>query len=116
MLAALERQPPTGNYQDRMYSPLLDRSLDRFLRAEMLSALGRDDEAIPLYRSFEWYTQYNRAYAALAHLALGRIAERGGRLDDARRHYERVMFLYTEADPEVRPILDEAGEALQRIG
>jgi len=115
-LAALERQPPFVFYQAAMFSPVRGRSNDRFLRGVLLEALGRTDEAVRWYNSFEDFSPHDIVLIAPANLALGRIAEAAGRVDDARRHYERVVFLWLDADPELQPMVDEAIAALRRIG
>jgi hypothetical protein len=90
--------------------------MDRFLRAGLLEAIGRDGEAQRWYSSFEGFSYVDRVFAAPAHLQLGRIAERDGRPLDARAHYERVVLLWSGADPELQSIVQKARDALRRIG
>ena len=115
-LAALERQPLIGYYQSAMFSPVRSRINDRFLRAVLLEAVGREADATALYDSFANFGPHDIVLMAPGHMALGRIAERQGRSNDARAHYERVLFLWSDADPELQPLVAEAAEALRRIG
>ncbi len=115
-LVAIEQQPPFGDYQPAMYSPVTGRSMDRYRRAQLLEALGRDDEARKWYSSFEGFSYVDRVFAAPAHLQLGKIAERAGRFADARSHFERVLFLWGEADPALQSVVEEAREGLRRVG
>ena len=82
----------------------------------LLAALGREDEAQQWYGSFEGFSHLDGVYAAEAHLQLARMADRAGRRSDARRHYERVVFLWADADPELQSTVHEADEALRRLG
>lgn len=114
-LDALEQQPPIGFYQAAMVSPVRGRSNDRFLRGVLLEAVGRTDEAVRWYSSFENFSAHDIVLIAPAQLALGRIAEQSGRLADARAHYERVLSLWHDPDQALRPIVDEAQAGLRRI-
>jgi tetratricopeptide (TPR) repeat protein len=99
-----------------MFSAVAARTADRFLRAILLEAAGRFQEAAQVYRSFEDFNLHDRPFAAPSYLRLGRMAEREGRLSEARAHYERCLFLWSNPDPEFQPMVAEATAALQRIG
>jgi tetratricopeptide (TPR) repeat protein len=81
---------------------------DRFLRAELLHLLGRDDEAIGWYGSIAERASYELVYLAPAELRLGRIYEARGDAAEAAVHYGRFVELWRGADPELRPSLTEA--------
>jgi tetratricopeptide (TPR) repeat protein len=115
-LRALGDQPIPVNYELALFSPLASMVADRFRRATLLDALGRSDEAVQAYRSFEEFSFFSRVFAAPAALRAGRLAERDGRRSDALRHYQRFLFFWSDADPEFRPLVDEAEEALQSLG
>ena len=87
---------------------------ERFLRAELLHALGRDDEALRWYDSFLFY--YDLPWMAAAHYRRGEIQDRMGRRDDARFHYGRFLQLWKDCDPELRPMTERARQALARLG
>jgi tetratricopeptide (TPR) repeat protein len=83
-------------------APLGD-PLPRFVRAEMLFALGRDDEALAWYGTFGEHALRDLVYLAPAAFRRGQIFERQGRPDDARLSYGRVVELWSNADPELQP-------------
>jgi tetratricopeptide (TPR) repeat protein len=115
-LGILEGQGPIGHYEIAIFSAGAARTSDRFLRATLLEAVGRYEDAAAMYRSFENFNLHDRPFAAPSYLQLGRIAEREGRLSEARAHYERCLFLWSNPDPEFQSMVAEATAALQRIG
>jgi tetratricopeptide (TPR) repeat protein len=86
---------------------------ERFLRAELLHALGRDTEALPWYDSFTG--AYDMPWMAAAHLRSGEIHERLGDRDRAAFHYQRFVRLWNACDPALRPLVTQAGQALARL-
>jgi tetratricopeptide (TPR) repeat protein len=99
-----------------MFSAVAALTGDRYLRAVLLEAAGRLREAARVYGSFEDFNLHDRPFAAPAYFRLGRMAEVEGRLSEARTHYERFLFLWSDPDPEFQPMVDEAHAALRRIG
>jgi tetratricopeptide (TPR) repeat protein len=81
---------------------------ERFLRAELLRALGRDDEALRVYASFPDPQGYDLHYLALSHLGRGRIHDARGESATAATHYRRFIKLWADADPELQPLVLEA--------
>jgi len=86
---------------------------ERFLRAELLHALGRDTEALPWYDSFT--SAYDTPWLAGAHLRMGEIHERLGNRERAAFHYTRFVRLWSACDAELRPLLGRAREALAEL-
>ena len=97
-------------------SPFYANSYQRFLLASALEEAGQIGEALRWYSSFDNNSVYDRIYQAPAHLRMGQIAERGGQLDAAGSHYERVLELWADADPELAPSVNAAREGLARVG
>jgi serine/threonine-protein kinase len=60
--------------------------------------------------NFFWMTN-----PGLVELYRGRVAEGLGERDDAREHYARVVRWWRQADPELRPLWEQAREALARL-
>ena len=87
---------------------------ERFLRAELLRALGREAEALPWYESVG--TMYDLPYLAPAHLRTAEIYDRMGNVDAARFHYARFVNLWALANPELQPLVSGARAALGRLG
>jgi TolB-like protein len=74
---------------------------ERFLRAELLHALGRLEEALPWYESF--VSMYDTPYMAPAHFRQGEIYRRLGNLERAR-----FVTLWKDSDPALRPRVEQA--------
>lgn len=93
--------------------PALVGAYERFLRGELLHALGRDTEALQWYGSFP--AGFDIAYVPLAHLRQAEIHERLGRRERAAFHYRRFVSMWQDCDPELRPLVIEAERALARL-
>jgi tetratricopeptide (TPR) repeat protein len=91
------------------------QSHERFLRAELLSELNRDEEALGWYGSFGWSWGYEYIYFAPSHLRRGEICERLGQRDQAIEHYTRFVELWQDCDPELRPTVEEAQIKLDHL-
>lgn len=86
---------------------------ERFARAELLLELGRFDEALEVYGSFE--SQYDLLYMAPSHLRRAEIHERLGNRERAIFHYSRFVDMWSDADPELQPIVQAARAELARL-
>jgi tetratricopeptide (TPR) repeat protein len=91
-------------------------SHERWLRAEALTATGRAREALPWYASLSEHSVFDLPYIAPAHLRRGEICERLGEREQAIGHYRRVVELWANADPELRPMVAQAEQGLARLG
>jgi serine/threonine-protein kinase len=111
-LALLEQAPVQSFYQNGFRSPLYSGSLQRFQRAAFLEQVGRLEEALRWYGSFEQISMYDFVFLAPSHLRRAEIYERLGDLDQARLHYARFIELWSDPDPELRPSVDRAQERL----
>jgi tRNA A-37 threonylcarbamoyl transferase component Bud32/tetratricopeptide (TPR) repeat protein len=110
-LAALERIRLDW---PRDYTPVHFNSLgaERFLRAELLLQLGRDEEALAWYETIAELSVADFVYLAHSHLRQGEIRERLGDPAAAAEHYARFVELWRDADPELRPLRVEAERRL----
>ncbi len=99
-----------------LQSPFYTETAERWLRAELLHSLGREQEAIRWYASLSQSSLYDLIYRAPSHLRRGLILESLGENDQAAEHYQRVVELWAECDPELRPMLDQATAGLKRLG
>jgi DNA-binding SARP family transcriptional activator len=88
---------------------------ERFLHAELLHAVGRDEEALRWYASFPEPAGYDITYLAPAYLRQGEITERLGRRAEALTFYRRVATMWKDCDPALRPLLAEAQRAVARL-
>ncbi len=86
---------------------------ERFLMAELLQALGREDEALDWYLSYP--AGYDQPWVAPAHLRAAEIYQRLGNRERAEFHYARFVRLWEDADPEFQPMVAGARETLARL-
>lgn len=96
-----------------MASPFYSRTRERWLRARLLERLGRVQEALCWYGSFEEQSIYDLIYVAPSHLRRAELHERLGDERSARSHYERYIALWSEAD---EPLQSKVREARARLG
>jgi tetratricopeptide (TPR) repeat protein len=89
-------------------SPFFARALDRYLRAEILERLGREEEAMRWYRSL--VEGPDLLFRAAAHHRLGELLQRAGKADEARRHQERFQALWRGNAPAHSTLGATAGE------
>ena len=80
----------------------------RWLRAEALRELGRDDEALAWYATFGEHALHDLALLAPSHLRRAEIHERRGEAEAAVVHYTRVVELWRNADAELQPVVAHA--------
>jgi DNA-binding SARP family transcriptional activator/TolB-like protein len=99
-----------------MQSPFYTYTAERWLRAELLQQLERYEEALRWYESIVQSSLFELAYLAPSHLNRARIHDRLGDRLRAASHYRRVLAVWSECDPELRPAVDEAAGRLQRMG
>jgi hypothetical protein len=97
-------------------SPFYSQGRERYLRAELLAASDRDEEALIWYNGFTEGSVYALAYLASSHLERARIYERRGEREQAAFHYGRFIELWSQSDPELRPMVQQAEQALARLG
>ena len=89
--------------------------LDRYYRAELLSALGRHAEALDWYRTIAERATYELVYVAPARWRQGRLYEKMGDRARAVEAYRTVTRLWREADPPLRVTVTEASQRLRRL-
>ncbi len=99
-----------------LWSPFFSQSRERFTRAALLSQVGRLEEALAWYGAFAENSIYDQVYVAPAHFRRGEISERLRRPREAAAHYRRFLDLWRDCDPELRPVLDQAREGIERVG
>jgi tetratricopeptide (TPR) repeat protein len=80
----------------------------RYLRAELLQQLGRDQQALEWLRYGFADTPAELAYLAPAHLRRAEIYERLGERSKAAEEYGRFLHLWEHCEPEMQPLLQDA--------
>ena len=100
-LGHLDRLRPEQWWQRERLGGIGADAVQVWLRAEVLSRLGRDDEALRLYAplGFMWG---DAGLLAAKHLRVAAIHDRRGESEEAVRHYERFVEIWRECDPRVR--------------
>jgi hypothetical protein len=86
-------------------------------RVELLTRRGRDAEAATLLRRTLWSKKAHTRLLSEVFWALqrGRVAERLGDRETARRSYRFVADVWAHADPALQPYVAEANRALARL-
>jgi tetratricopeptide (TPR) repeat protein len=85
---------------------------DRYFRAELLSRIGREEEALGWFRSIAERAAYELVYLAPAHLRQAEIYDRRGDQTQAAQHYRRFIELWRDADPELQETVEAARKRL----
>jgi tetratricopeptide (TPR) repeat protein len=88
---------------------------ERYFRAELLAAVGRDAEALAWYGSLAEDISRGLVFPTAAHLGRARVLERMGRPADAAAEYDRYLRLWGSADAEAQPGPAFARERLAQL-
>jgi DNA-binding SARP family transcriptional activator/TolB-like protein len=106
----------SGDWQGEVTAtPFVSRANERFLRGEVLAALGRDAEALAWFTSVGIGTATEIPVQALSHLRQGQVHERLRNRAEAARHYARFIELWGDADPEFRSPVDSVRARLATL-
>jgi serine/threonine-protein kinase len=114
-LASLEREQLRVLWHYQVMSPLHERPVGRFLRAEMLHARGRDTEALGWYNSLTSLSMIEFVFLAPAYLRQGQIYESARQPARAVEYYSRFVARWQTCDPELRPLVDDARRRIARL-
>lgn len=114
-LAALERGARATPFVAAWTSGIVAQAYERFLRAELLHELGRDDEALRWYATFAENSPYDLVYLAPALLRQAQIHDARGERRLAADRYARFIDRWSECDDEFRPMLTAARSRLESL-
>jgi len=114
-LAEFERAQMKAPTELIFNSPFYFQSYERYLRAELLHELGRDEEALGWYGSFTWVFSYEFIYPAPSCLRRAQICEQLGRQEEAAEYYSRFIELWKDCDEELRPLVIDAEAKLRNL-
>jgi len=97
------------------YSPHYSRPLGRFVRAEALRQLGRDEEALGWYGTLgeKYGTEF--VYLAPAFLRQAEIYERRGKTQEALGYYRRFKNRWQDADPEYQTLVHQVDARVRKL-
>ncbi|HEX5436538.1 MAG TPA: AAA family ATPase [Gemmatimonadaceae bacterium] len=96
-------------------SPFYSQAAARYLHAEVLHELGRDEEALDWYQTFGVTTPYDLPYLGPSLYAEGEIYAQRGDRETAIARYSRFITLWKDCDAELRPMVDEARRRVARL-
>jgi tetratricopeptide (TPR) repeat protein len=116
LLSATAVDLPGLPASDRAFSPFIWHSYERYVRAELLLEQDRLEEALEWYGVLtEGANWLNVVYAPMSHYRSGQIYEQLGERDKAVEHYSNFVHFWRQADPALRPIVEDAESRLQRL-
>jgi len=110
-LALIERAdagPGHPAFRWASYSPLLDLSSWRWLRAELTAEVGRELEALGWYQAFLESEDNTAFFIPAAHLRVAELQHRLGNDEEAGRHARRLIEMWSAPDSAWRPLLAKA--------
>jgi DNA-binding SARP family transcriptional activator len=110
LLQTLEGRDSQG---DIAATPFVTRVHERYLHGEVLVSLGREAEALTWFESLGNGSVTELPLRAPSHLRQAEIHDHLGNRQQAARHYERLLELYRDVDPEFQPLVDAARRRLE---
>jgi hypothetical protein len=98
-----------------LWSPFFSQSQERFRLAELLAAEGREEEAIPWYRSFGHQSLFDMVHTGPSLLRLAGIHRRLGESHAAAAHCTRLLRLWEGSEPSFGEQVAAARRMLQEL-
>jgi tetratricopeptide (TPR) repeat protein len=97
-------------------SPFVCQNFERYLRAQLLEILGRDEEALRWYECVSGDFVHEFVFLAPSYLRRATIHDRRGDYAEARNFYQRFIALWREGEPEEAAVVADAKRRLLRLG
>lgn len=115
-LALLERGARATPFAVAWTSGFVSQAYERYLRAELLHELHRDDEALRWYGTFAENSPYDLVYLAPSLYRQAQIYDGRGEKALAAERYARFLALWKNSDSDFAPLMADARArlALQR--
>lgn len=98
-----------------MYGTEFVQPFERYLRARVLTDLGRTEEALRWFDSFADQHVSHLVYLAPSHMHRARLLEGVRRPVQAAGHYRNFLELWERPDPELRPLRRAAELRLEEL-
>ncbi|MBI4545660.1 MAG: tetratricopeptide repeat protein, partial [Gemmatimonadetes bacterium] len=115
-LAELSSSRPETWEENLGRSPFFSQAHERYLQAEILAELGRDQEALGGFESLAEHAVHELVYLPVAHLRRAEIHERNRQQQAAAQHYAHFLKLWEHCDPELLPLVTAARRRLAARG
>ncbi|MEA2763662.1 MAG: hypothetical protein QOK07_66 [Gemmatimonadaceae bacterium] len=116
-LATLEGAQLEVSWAHRLApSPFLCHDFERYLRAQLLEMVGRDEDSLGWYESATGDFVHEVVFLAPSYLQRAQIFDRRGDYAKAREFYQRFIALWSGADPDQGAGLRAAKQRLMRLG
>ena len=90
-------------------------SYERWMRADLLSSLGRPQDAVNWYAGLGFVVGEEMRYLAPSRLRMGELYERLGEREQAIEQYVRFVTLWRDADSELRPLVEDVRGRISRL-
>ena len=114
-LAAIERGTRHTAFVPAWTSGFVSQAYERYVRAELLHELGRDDEALRWYGSFGENSPYDLIYLAPSLYRQAQIHQARGQSAMAKQRYARFVELWKGCDSEMQPMIADARAQLAKL-
>ncbi|MDX1586701.1 MAG: tetratricopeptide repeat protein, partial [Balneolaceae bacterium] len=88
---------------------------ERFLQATLMAENERLEEALRLYRTFAGVDLMDYPYVGPAHLGRAEVLTKLDRPEEAAKAYKRFIKLWSNADPELQPMVAKAKEIREKL-
>ncbi|MEP6730291.1 MAG: BTAD domain-containing putative transcriptional regulator [bacterium] len=96
-------------------SGFVSQAYERYVRAELLHDLGRDDEALAWYRTFAENSPYDLVYLAPSIYREAQIYDARGQRAQAVERYKRFIELWKDCDPQLKSWTTDAKTRVARL-
>jgi tetratricopeptide (TPR) repeat protein len=111
-LAELQRARLQFDANRLSAAPFYAQVRERYVRAELLTNLGKAEAALGWYASFDEHGPWGRPVLASAALQQARIHDALGHGPEAARQYARFLRLWQHAEPRFAPLIEQAKRRL----
>lgn len=102
-------------YSIRMGSPFFSGATENYLLAGLLESRGESDEALNIYQLFDDASIFERVFQAPSSLKRAMIYEKRGEFQAALDLIMKAESLWSDADTEFQPMLDDFAELRLRL-
>ena len=114
-LVELERGTRATPFVPAWTSGIVSQAYERFVRAELLHEVGRDDEALRWYSTFAENSPYDLVYLAPSLYRQAQIYDTRGQNALASERYRQFVELWKDCDPQLQPLTTNAKARIARL-